>query len=125
MNQGQASQPGGGNPRGGNPGGGKPGGGNPGEGNPGGGIPCGDNPGGGKPSGSNPGGGNIGGNLGGNPGGHQQWWHLPYILQQILFVSDPFQGNINPGTSDGAKLYMKATTSIDDEDKFNVNISNA
>ena len=42
-----------------------------------------------------------------------------------MFVDDPFKGNINPGTSDGAKLYMKATASIDDDDTFDVNISNA
>ena len=32
---------------------------------------------------------------------------------------------MNPGTSDGVKLYMKATVSINDEDKFDINISNA
>jgi len=41
------------------------------------------------------------------------------------FVDDPFKGNINPGTAEGAKLYLKATTSIKDDDKFEINISSA
>ena len=41
------------------------------------------------------------------------------------FVKDPFKGNINPGTSEGAKLDLKATASIPDDDKFVINISSA
>ena len=41
------------------------------------------------------------------------------------FVGDPFKGNINPGTAEGAKLYLKATTAIPDDDKFEINISSA
>ena len=83
------------------------------------------NPGGGNPGG-NPGGGNPGGNPGaGNPEGNPQ--PVPHGPNhcQVLFVDDPFKGNINPGTLDGAKLYMKAMAPIDDDDKFDVNINNA
>jgi len=41
------------------------------------------------------------------------------------FVDDPFKGNINPGTSEGAKLYLKATASISEDDKFEINITSA
>ena len=41
------------------------------------------------------------------------------------FVDDPFKGNINPGTSEGAKLYLKATASISEDDKFEININSA
>ena len=41
------------------------------------------------------------------------------------FVDDPFKGNINPSTSEGAKLYLKATASISDDDKFDINITSA
>ena len=67
-----------------------------------------------------------GGNLGaGNPGGNSQ--PVPYGPNhcQVLLFDDSFKGNINPGTLDRAKLYMKATASIDDDDTFDVNISNA
>jgi len=43
----------------------------------------------------------------------------------LVFVDDPYHGNINPGTTDGAKLYLKATASIPEEDKFDLNISSA
>jgi len=43
----------------------------------------------------------------------------------MVFVDDPYHGNINPGTTDGAKLYLKATASIPEEDKFDLNISSA
>ena len=43
----------------------------------------------------------------------------------LVFVDDPFKRNINPRTSEGAKLYMKATASIEDDNKFNNNIKNA
>ena len=41
------------------------------------------------------------------------------------FVDDPFKGNINPGTSDGAKLYLKATASTKEDDKIEINITSA
>ena len=43
----------------------------------------------------------------------------------MIFVDDPFKGNINPGTSDGAKLYIKVTTELDEDDKYEINIENA
>ena len=43
----------------------------------------------------------------------------------IEYVDDPFHGNINPGTKTGAQLYIKATASIPEEDKFHLNISTA
>ena len=43
----------------------------------------------------------------------------------MIFVDDPFKGNINPGTSEGAKLYMKAKATLDNDDKFDINMSNA
>ena len=42
-----------------------------------------------------------------------------------IFVGDPYHGNNNPGTTGGAKLYLKATASIPEEDKFDLNISSA
>ena len=41
------------------------------------------------------------------------------------FVDDPFKGNINPGTSDGAKLYLKATANTAEDDKFEITITSA
>ena len=41
------------------------------------------------------------------------------------FVDDPFGGNIIPGTSEGVKLYLKATASILEDDKFDINITSA
>ena len=43
----------------------------------------------------------------------------------LQFVDDPFKGNINPGTAEGAKLYLKATASISDDDKFEIKITSA
>ena len=65
---------------------------------------------------------------GGNPGGNPAPPEMqPAVAPQsaMVFVDDPFKGNINPGTSDGAKLYMKATATIDEDDKFDINIDNA
>ena len=47
------------------------------------------------------------------------------MVQNQVFVDDPYQGDINPGTTDGSKLYLKATASITEEDKFDLNISTA
>lgn len=44
---------------------------------------------------------------------------------QVVFVDDCFKGNINPGTSEGARLYMKATAKKDEDDTFYLNIGNA
>ena len=41
------------------------------------------------------------------------------------FVDDHFKGNTNPGTSEGAKLYLKATASISEDDKFDINLNSA
>jgi len=48
-----------------------------------------------------------------------------YVPAPVIFVVDPFKGNINPGTSEGSKLYTKATATIDDDEKFDLNIENA
>ena len=42
--------------------------------------------------------------------------------RQEIFAVDPYNGNINPGNSEGAKLYMKATASMKEDDKFSINI---
>lgn len=41
------------------------------------------------------------------------------------FVDGPFKGNINPGTSDGAKLYLKATASTAEDDKIEITVTSA
>ena len=43
----------------------------------------------------------------------------------VEFICDPFYGNINPGTKIGAQLYLKATASISEDDKFDLKISTA
>ena len=43
----------------------------------------------------------------------------------LVFVDDPYHGDINPGTTEGAKLYLKATTAIKEDEKFDLNISTA
>ena len=40
------------------------------------------------------------------------------------FITDPFQGNINPGTDAGAKLFNKATTDRDSADKMDCSQDN-
>ena len=47
------------------------------------------------------------------------------MANKQVVVDDPYQGDINPGTIDGAKLYLKATASIPEEDKFDRKISTA
>ena len=59
-----------------------------------------------------------------------QQHHVAEVQQNNMaaaqqFVDDPFKGNINPGTSEGAKLYLKATASISEDDKFEINITSA
>ena len=46
-------------------------------------------------------------------------------MAQPVFVDDPYHGDINPGTTDGAKLYLKATAAIPEDDKFDLNFSSA
>ena len=41
------------------------------------------------------------------------------------FVTDPYQGNINPGSSDGAKLYKTATEALSDGKKIEIILKNA
>jgi len=77
---------------------------------------------------ANPGNNPPGGNQGVNPVGNAPPVAPPVLAAQppqLIFVDDPFKGRINPGTSEGAKLYMKATAKIDEDDKFDVNIENA
>ena len=50
-----------------------------------------------------------------NPAGNNMAAPAPIIEE---FIDDPFDGNINPGTKTGAQLYLKATASISEEDKF-------
>ena len=42
-----------------------------------------------------------------------------------MWTDDPFRGNIQPGTTEGQKLYLKAIAKINDDDKYEVNIENA
>ena len=56
---------------------------------------------------------------------HQQNEMSQNQARDQLFVDDPFQGDINPGTTDGAKLYLKATAAISGVDKFDLNLSTA
>ena len=57
-----------------------------------------------------------------NPAGNTMAAPAPIIEE---FIDDPFDGNINPGTKTGAQLYLKATASIPEQDKFDLNISTA
>ena len=41
------------------------------------------------------------------------------------FVADPYQGNINPGSSDGAKLYKTATEALPDGKKIEIILKNS
>lgn len=68
---------------------------------------------------------NTGGNQGAQTPSVLQPFPVAMVQSPLVFVDDPFKGNINPGTSDGAKLYMKATAVTDEEDKFDINIDNA
>ena len=37
------------------------------------------------------------------------------MQNNLVFVDDPYQRDINPGTTDGAKLYIKATAAIPED----------
>ena len=51
--------------------------------------------------------------------------NMAAAVPQVEFIDDPFYGNINPGTKTLAQLYLKATASISEEDKCDLNISSA
>ena len=44
------------------------------------------------------------------------------VQNNLVFVDDLYQGDINPGTTDGAKLYIKATAAIPEDEKFDLTI---
>ena len=46
-------------------------------------------------------------------------------MAQPVFVDDPYHGDSNRGTTNGAKLYLKATAAIPEDDKFDLNISSS
>ena len=46
-------------------------------------------------------------------------------MTTIVFVTDPFQGDINPGTSEGSKLFRSATTELEKENKIEITLTNA
>ena len=56
----------------------------------------------------------------------QQFQYIPPVVTAIptmaarTFLLDPFRGNINPGETNGMKLYLSATKERDDEKKFTV-----
>ena len=47
------------------------------------------------------------------------------VQNNLVFVDNPYQGDINPGTTDGAKLYIKATVAIPEDEKSDLTISTA
>ena len=51
--------------------------------------------------------------------------NMAAAVPPVEYIDDPFHGNINPGTKTGSQLYLKATASIPEEDKFDLNISSA
>ena len=51
--------------------------------------------------------------------------NMAAAVPQDEFIDDPYHGKINPGTKTGAQLYLKATASIAEEDKFDLNIVSA
>lgn len=48
-----------------------------------------------------------------------------HAANNIVFVDDPYQRDINPGSTDGTKLYHKATAAIPEDEKFDLTISSA
>ena len=89
-----------------------------------------------EPVANDPVGNNNNNNNEGNNGGNPEFVPVinappvapPLMAAQphhLIFVDDPFKGNINPGTSEGAKLYIKATAKIDEDDKIDININNS
>ena len=49
----------------------------------------------------------------------------PANLQQQVFFTNHYFGDINPNTSEGQKLYLKATAKIPDDERFDISIANA
>ena len=45
------------------------------------------------------------------------------VQNNLVFVDDHYQGDINPGSTDGAKLYIKGTAAIPEDEKFDLTIS--
>ena len=43
----------------------------------------------------------------------------------MSFHVNPFRGDINPGTSEGLRLFLKATEPRDEEDRFDLKTDNA
>ena len=54
----------------------------------------------------------------------QQPPNVPVIMT-TSYVDDPFLANINPGTTEGAKLYLKAIAATSEDDKFDISITSA
>ena len=42
---------------------------------------------------------------------------------QVIFVSNPFHGNINPGTGSRSKIFLKASAKLDKDNKVEVKIA--
>ena len=47
------------------------------------------------------------------------------VVPSVLFIEDPYQGDINPGTDQGLKLYLNATKSVEDDQRIDINVSQA
>ena len=41
-----------------------------------------------------------------------------------IFLEDPYEGDINPGTSEGSKLFEKATKALDKSDRIQTKSEN-
>ena len=54
----------------------------------------------------------------------QQPPNLPTIMT-TTYVDDSFLVDINPGTTEGAKLYLKAIAATSEDDKFDISITSA
>ena len=64
----------------------------------------------------------VSGNMsaqGGGTGGGQGPTNAQVVTPSI-FVTDPYQANINPVTSEGAKLFLKATQELADDKKLEI-----
>ena len=47
------------------------------------------------------------------------------VAPAISFIEDPYQGNINPGTDQGLKLYLNAIKPVEEDQRMKVSISQA
>ena len=43
----------------------------------------------------------------------------------VSYVTNPYLGNINPGDTNGSKLYLKATEELSKENKIDIKVENA